>query len=102
VPEKTQHALFSRKQCVTNPERLARRRAKRKGETFEQALEHFTGFEGGFTKLPFVDLLSLSTNASDEKSGRFKLFIKRDIYKEPKIGKFTCYGLSQTATVPWF
>jgi CRISPR-associated endonuclease Csy4 len=102
VPEHTQYAVFSRKQCDTNPERLARRRAKRKDETYEQALAHFAGFEGVFTTLPFVDLTSLSTTLPEDKSHRFKLFIERKFCKSPQNGEFSCYGLSKTATVPWF
>jgi CRISPR-associated endonuclease Csy4 len=102
VPEHTQYAVFTRKQCESSPERLARRRAKRKGETIEQAREHFAGFEGEFTKLPFVEFESLSSPTVDAKNHRFKLFIDRELYKVPKQGEFNCYGLSSTASVPWF
>lgn len=102
VPEQTRYAIFSRKQCVNNPERLARRRAKRKGETFEQALAHFAGFEGEFTYLPFVTIESLSTRAAEEVNHRFKLFVTQQLVLKPHEGIFNCYGLSKTATVPWF
>jgi CRISPR-associated endonuclease Csy4 len=102
VPEQTQYAIFSRKQCVNNPERLARRRAKRKGETFEQALAHFAGFEGKDEALPFVAIESLSTASSAEANHRFKLSIAQQLVPKPQEGNFSCYGLSQTATVPWF
>ncbi len=87
---------FKRVQFDTNVERLARRRAKRKGETFEQALKHFTGFKDKESKLPFVNSISLS------KSKRFKLFIDKVIAEQAEPGEFTCYGLSKQATVPWF
>lgn len=102
VPDKTQYAIFNRKQCVNNPERLARRRAKRKGETFEQALAHFAGFDGEFSSLPFVALESLSTAPAAEGNHRFKLFIDQKIVLQPQVGSFNCYGLSNTATIPWF
>lgn len=102
VPEQTQYALFSRKQCVNNPERLARRRAKRKGETFEQALSHFAGFDGEISSLPFVALESLSTAQSVETNHHFKLFIAQQLVSTPQEGNFNCYGLSQSATIPWF
>lgn len=102
VPEQTQYAVFARKQCVSNPERLARRRAKRKGETFEQALAHFVGFEGEFSTLPFVALESLSTAASAEANHRFKLFVTQQLVPKSQEGSFNCYGLSQAATIPWF
>jgi CRISPR-associated endonuclease Csy4 len=102
VPEQTQYSIFSRKQSVNNPERLARRRAKRKGENFEQALAHFAGFEGKDETLPFVALESLSTASSPEAKHRFKLFVTQQLVPKPQEGSFSCYGLSQTATVPWF
>jgi CRISPR-associated endonuclease Csy4 len=102
VPEQTQYAVFARKQCVNNPERLARRRAKRKSETFEQALVHFAGFDGEFSSLPFVALESLSTAPSVEANHRFKLFIAQQLVSKPQEGSFNCYGLSQSATIPWF
>lgn len=102
VPEQTQYAIFNRKQCVNNPERLARRRAKRKGETFEQALAHFAGFDGEFSSLPFVALESLSTASTANANHRFKLFIDQKIVSQPQEGSFNCYGLSNTATIPWF
>ena len=102
VPENTQYAVFNRKQCVINPERLARRRAKRKGETFEQALAHFAGFEGKDEKLPFVALESLSTAPAGDTNHRFKLFIDRKIVSQQQEGSFNCYGLSSTSTIPWF
>jgi CRISPR-associated endonuclease Csy4 len=102
APEKTQYAIFNRKQCVNNTERLARRRAKRKGETFEQALAHFAGFDGEFSSLPFVALESLSTEPVAETHHRFKLFIDQKIVSQSQDGGFNCYGLSNTSTVPWF
>lgn len=102
VPEQTQSAIFSRKQCVNNPERLARRRAKRKGETLEQALAHFAGFDGEFSSLPFVALDSLSTAPVAETNHRFKLFIDQKFVSQPQEGSFNCYGLSNTSTIPWF
>ena len=102
VPSETKHVVFSRQQCVTNPERLARRRAKRQGETFEQAMAHFAGFEGDLSNLPFVELESLSTSRESENNHRFKLFVNHRICAAAKAGAFNTFGLSKTATVPWF
>lgn len=34
---------------------------------------------------------------------QFKLFIRHgDLLKEPVKGEFSSYGLSATATIPWF
>ena len=92
---------FKRKQCDTNAERLARRRAKRKGESLEQALEHFAGFKDQNTKLPFVNVKSLS---GDQE---FRLFIEKEVVEQSRIAEFSCYGLSsrdtnKQASVPWF
>ncbi len=89
-------ACFTRKQFDTSVERLARRRAKRKGESFEQALQYYEGFKEYQTKLPFLNVKSLS------KDYKFKLFIDRAFIGEPVSGNFSCYGLSQQTTVPWF
>lgn len=102
VPEHTQFALFSRKHCQTNPERLARRRAKRKGETFEQAMQHFAGFKGDSSTLPFIAMESLSSAETRGSANKFRLIIDKKIVPDHQSGNFNCYGLSKGATVPWF
>lgn len=97
VPEAVSGFMcFKRVQFDTNVERLARRRAKRKGESLEQAMQHFTGFKDQESKLPYINMISLSKNK------RFRLFIEKKEGIEEKTGEFNCYGLSKTATVPWF
>ncbi len=97
VPEEVSAFMcFKRVQFDTNVERLARRRAKRKGESLEQAMQHFTGFKDQESKLPYINMISLSKNK------RFRLFIEKKEGIEEKTGEFNCYGLSKTATVPWF
>jgi CRISPR-associated endonuclease Csy4 len=91
-----QFAQFKRKQFKTNVFRLARRRAKWKGESLEQALNHFEGFTGKETKLPFLHMKSLTSADS------FKLFIDREILEAAGKGGFGCYGLSKGGAVPWF
>jgi len=86
---------FKRVQFATNPERLARRRAKRKSESLENALAHYAGFKDQHSKLPFVSMKS-------SKGNSFRLFVKQEIGHGQEQGAFNCYGLSQTATVPWF
>ncbi|MGV2871522.1 type I-F CRISPR-associated endoribonuclease Cas6/Csy4 [Colwellia sp. E150_009] len=98
VPEKVnEFVCVKRKQCKTNLSRFARRRAKRKGETFEQAIQHYANFNDEQTKLPFINVNSLSKNE------QFRLFIDQKKVNETTVGEFTCYGLSkEKATVPWF
>ncbi|MPV85912.1 type I-F CRISPR-associated endoribonuclease Cas6/Csy4 [Ostreibacterium oceani] len=52
-------------------------------------------------KLPFVHIESQSSVA-DKHKPRFKLFIEKVESAAPQQGIFDCYGLSKTATVPWF
>lgn len=96
VPLVNQYACFKRMQFGSNIERLARRRVKRKGESLEEALMHYSGFKEQQSKLPFVNMQSLS------KDCRFCLFIEQEIVEQEEEGLFSCYGLSKTATVPWF
>jgi len=99
----SQYALFMRKQFDTNALRLAKRRAKRKGETIEQALEYYSDFRDRDTRLPYINTISLST----DRRNKFRLFIEREFVDSPSSGNFNCYGLTsrdkdKQATVPWF
>lgn len=85
---------FNRKQFKTNPERLARRRAKRHNESFEQVLAHYKSMNEP-EYIPFIQAKSLSSNTC------FPLFIEKNVIQMVQ-GEFNCYGLSKTATVPWF
>jgi len=97
IPEVTEYAVYRRKQFNCNVERLARRRAKRKNESYEQALAHFEGYDNEQSNLPpYINSQSLS------KDERFRLFILQDKIQNNVLGIFDCYGLSKTATVPWF
>jgi len=98
VPEKVnEFVCVKRKQCKTNLSRLARRRAKRKEETFEKALQHYASFKDEQSKQPYINVTSLS------KKEQFRLFVEQKKVNEAIEGEFTCYGLSkEQATVPWF
>ena len=89
---------FKRQQFNTNIERLARRRVKRKSETLEQALKYYKGFEDTESKLPFINMQSLT---EDKK---FRLFVNQNLTNKSVAGEFNCYGLSGSdqATIPWF
>lgn len=97
VPEKLAgHACFKHIKLKGNKEKLARRRAKRRGETLQQALAHFEDFEEQRIKLPYI-------NMSSETNGqRFRLFIEKQAIEQPQTGLYSCYGLSNTTTVPLF
>jgi CRISPR-associated endonuclease Csy4 len=96
----TKFVSFRRKQFKINIERLARRQAKRKGISFEEALKNYENFDEEEKKkenrLPYINVKSLSSDRE------MKLFIKRSELKEQKTGLFSTYGLSSESTVPWF
>jgi len=98
----SQYAFFKRRQFKTNPLKEARRRAKWKNESLEEALKHFENYRPAQAecKLPYINMTSLSM--TNEGSRYFKLFIEREISNSPQQGGFNCYGLSKTTTVPWF
>jgi CRISPR-associated endonuclease Csy4 len=97
VPEKlTGHACFKHIKLKGNKEKLARRRAKRKGETLQQALSHFENFKAQCSNLPYINMTS-QTNGQ-----RFRLFIEKQAMEQPQTGLYSCYGLSNTTTVPLF
>jgi len=97
VPEKLAgHACFKHIKLKGNKEKLARRRTKRKGETLQQALSHFENFEEQRTNLPYINMTS-QTNRQ-----RFRLFIEKQAMEQPQTGLYSCYGLSNTTTVPLF
>jgi len=97
VPERVAgHVCFRHVKMKGSREKLARRRAKRNVETFEQALAHFSGYKEPRSKLPFINMTS-QTNGQ-----RFRLIIEKQAKEHPQSGYFSCYGLSNTTTVPMF
>jgi len=94
----TKFACFRRKQFKTNVERLARRQAKRKKISFEEALKNYENFdeEKNKTKLPYVNVKSLSSERE------IKVFIEKLEVEEESKGLFSTYGLSRTSTIPLF
>ncbi|EPC00311.1 hypothetical protein L861_07385 [Litchfieldella anticariensis FP35 = DSM 16096] len=97
VPANVHHRAVRRRQFKTNAERLRRRRARRHGETLEQARESIPDSVERKVNLPFARIRSQSTGET------FSLFIEHEeIQAEPVDGAFNRYGLSAGATVPWF
>jgi len=103
VPQTVEEfSTFKRVRFDTNVERMARRRAKRKGESFEDAMNILKGFKDKKSSLPYINMESSRKPQNQNKKHKFRLFIERIIQDEPSIGEFNCYGLSKTATVPMF
>lgn len=98
VPKRIeQYAYFKRLQVKSNNERLAKRKAKRKGITEEEAHTYFKDRKEVYTRAPFIRINSQSSGK------RYRLFILRVDAEGHEAGAgFSGYGLSATSTVPMF
>ena len=92
----TEFACFKRQQVKSSNERLARRKAKRSGNDYQQVLEQLKGYDEKRVQTPYINIKSQSTG------NQFRLFIEKRIAENAQEGQFNSYGLSKTATVPWF
>lgn len=90
------YASFYRQQVKSNPERLARRQAKRKGISLEEAMLNYETMPEQISKLPFIIIESLSS------AQKLKLFIQKEKKETLCEGKFNTFGLSKDSTVPLF
>lgn len=97
VPEVVKgYACFAHIKLQGSKEKLARRRAKRHGETIEQAMAHFTTLDEQRSKLPYINMISQTTGR------KFPLFIDKQTKGQAHNGMYSCYGLSKEVTVPIF
>ncbi len=97
VPDGAKQRVVCRVQAKSSPERLRRRLMMRKQIDEVAACESIPDSAAERLNLPFVTLSSATT------SQRFKLFVEhRPIQDVAVPGIFSAYGLSNTATVPWF
>ncbi|MDR0226775.1 MAG: type I-F CRISPR-associated endoribonuclease Cas6/Csy4 [Burkholderiaceae bacterium] len=97
VPGDAVPCRVQRRQFKTSPDRLRRRRMRRKGESAEQAAAAIPDSAERTPDLPYVQLRSASTGQP------FCLFIEQKTVQDPASADgFNSYGLSQGATVPWF
>lgn len=97
VPPQAKHRCISRVQVDSSPERLRRRLMKRHGLDEKAALARIPDNAAKRSVLPF---LYLRSNGSGH---HFRLFIHHGPLQDaPRPGSFNAYGLSSTATVPWF
>lgn len=97
VPMYAEHRALRRIQIASNAERLRRRLMRRHDISYEAALLRIPDSVETRLRLPFITLHSVSTGQ------RFPLFLHLGAAEDsPRPGKFNAYGLSSTATVPWF
>ncbi len=97
VPVGAQFRIVKRVQVKSSAERLRRRSVKKGWLTEEQAKAQILMSVEKRSALPFLQLKSNSSSQA------FKLFISQGpIQQTPITGEFSSYGLSATATIPWF
>jgi len=97
VPEVVQHRVVSRMQVKSSAERLRRRSVKNGKLTEAEAQERILETNEKRCKLPFIQLKSSSTGQI------FHLYIQHSAPQFNSVaGKFSDYGLSSVATVPYF
>lgn len=97
VPLSVTYRQLRRQQVKTNVERLRRRRMKRKGETADEARQAIPDSAEQDTRLPYIRMRSQSTGQV------FYMFLALSKpVMSPQAGAFNTYGLSASATVPWF
>lgn len=97
VPASAKFRTVSRVQLKSNPEKERRRLMKRKNITLEEAVKRIPDSSAKLTNLPYIEMKSFS------RAQRFKMFIKHSELSDQKMdGKFSKYGLSPNATIPWF
>lgn len=97
APETKAYRVVSRVQAKSNPERLRRRLARRHGLSAEEAAARIPDDAARMLRLPFIRVTSASNGNA------YRLFIDHGpLRATPSEGEFSAYGLSATATVPWF
>lgn len=89
------YVQFRRCHIKGNPEKLARRYAKRHRISFDEAIKYYQN-TSYVSDLPYIQLKSLS-NQQD-----FRLYIEKREHSELIQDGFSTYGLSSVSTVPEF
>lgn len=97
VPADAVQRILRRVQAKSSPERLRRRQMRRHGLTEEQAQERVPDSAAELLNLPFVVFTSASTGQT------FRLYLRLGpAVGNAQAGTFNAYGLSASATTPWF
>ncbi|MFA9441617.1 type I-F CRISPR-associated endoribonuclease Cas6/Csy4 [Uliginosibacterium sp. sgz301328] len=97
VPIGAKHRVVVRRQATSNADRVRRRQMKRQGWSEEEARARIPDSIEKRLDLPYLELRSRSTGQP------YRLFIEhRPCQNEAVRGNFNAFGLSASATVPWF
>lgn len=94
VESVTQYLTVNRYRPKASAENLARRYARRKNISLEEALKRLEGYQPKHAPYPYLQLKSLSGGS------QFSLCLNQQTVEKPTAGKFSTYGLSATSTVP--
>ncbi|MGV6816717.1 MAG: type I-F CRISPR-associated endoribonuclease Cas6/Csy4 [Thiotrichales bacterium] len=98
VPEHVDHyAFFKRLQPKNNFARLARRKARFSGISFDEAMAYYKDRKEVYSQTPFVRIRSLSSD------NQYRLLIAKEEIDSPGPTRgFSTYGLSASSAVPLF
>lgn len=96
IPEDVKHRNISRVQCNMTASKL-RRLIKRGSINSEEEKQYKAKMFSQSLDNPYLELKSAS-------NGRFhrRYLAFSELFDTPKTGKFDRFGLSKTATLPWF
>lgn len=98
VPAASGHRCVQRVQAKSSPERLRRRAMRRHSINAQEAAARIPDSAAESLRLPSLRLASSSTGQPG-----FLLFVRHGpIQDSPCSGTFSSYGLSASATIPWF
>lgn len=96
VPSDCKYRKFSRQQSNMSQAKL-RRLIKRGTLKPDMTVEYVSKMGEKLIQSPYLELTSISTGQ------RYRRYIKiSEITNIPTSGNFDCFGLSKSATVPWF
>lgn len=96
VPTSSGYRYVRRVQPKSSPERMRRRQMMRHNLSDEQVRARIPQTAAQRLSLPYMTLPSHSTGQT------FRLFVEHVAACAPTKGYFNAYGLSTSATVPWF
>jgi len=91
------YACFKRIQTKSNNDRLARRKAKREGMSYQQAQAFYKEYKEKYSRAPYIQMKSQSSGE------QYRLMIAQiDMKESSAIKKFSTYGLSTESAIPVF
>lgn len=96
IPNDVKYRTVTRERVNNSVDRLRRRKMKREGISEETAKKLIPSTEQKNLSLPYINVHSKSNQQY------FRIYIKHIIQDKQVTGNFDNYGLSSSATIPWF